>query len=82
VPPDQYADGSYYNSPFGAVKAWTGATAPSALATTHACVDWSSTSSSKDGEHGRPSTAGTTAFDDGSARRCDDSSYGVYCLEL
>jgi hypothetical protein len=82
VPLNIYADGSPYAIPFGASKAWTGAVDPVSLGVADTCVDWTSTSPSGGGAYGRPTNSGASGFYDGSARRCDEGSYGVYCLEL
>jgi hypothetical protein len=78
IPLDQHADGSYE---MGAERVWTGATDPSSTATL-ACNDWMNASPSQAGAWGYPFHAGG-AFTTGTAgRRCDDSTYGVYCLEM
>jgi hypothetical protein len=84
VPLNLYADGTPYMVPFGAAKAWTGATDPISPADgAHNCMDWTSTSPSFDGYNGQPTSSGASAFYNGTGgRRCDETSYGVYCLEL
>jgi hypothetical protein len=82
VPLNTYADGSYYNSAFGIVKSWTGASTPTTVETGDtSCVSWTSNGPSKTGYFGRPPDSGSSGFYAG-GRRCDDTTYGVYCLEL
>jgi hypothetical protein len=78
VPLEQRADGTYDT---GTAQVWTGATDPGSLAAGSACVDWTSASPSQQGLLGEPHRAGTEGFDL-SSRRCDDTTHGVYCLEL